>query len=107
MFNPQICSQLCLNSLTRTDVFCLLVWTVKREPTVTPPPPQAPSKPSLNEDEVSKKSIAIIEEYIHIYDTKVDMVAHDQSARLLVCHATADVQRPPCPNRRLCSACRS
>uniref|UniRef100_A0A674MVN3 Eukaryotic translation initiation factor 4 gamma 1 n=1 Tax=Takifugu rubripes TaxID=31033 RepID=A0A674MVN3_TAKRU len=42
----------------------------KREPAVTPPPPQAPSKPSLNEDEVSKKSVAIIEEYIHIYDTK-------------------------------------
>eukprot|EP00066_Takifugu_rubripes_P017811 XP_011607077.1 PREDICTED: eukaryotic translation initiation factor 4 gamma 1 isoform X1 [Takifugu rubripes] len=42
----------------------------KREPAVTPPPPQAPSKPSLNEDEMSKKSVAIIEEYIHIYDTK-------------------------------------
>lgn len=48
------------------------MWTEKREPAVTPPPPQAPSKPSLNEDEVSKKSVAIIEEYIHIYDTKVD-----------------------------------
>lgn len=86
---------------------CLLVWTVKREPTVTPPPPQAPSKPSLNEDEVSKKSTAIIEEYIHIYDTKVDIAVHGESARLPVCGATADFQRPRCPNRRLCSACRS
>lgn len=74
---------------------------MKRESTVTPPPPQAPSKPSLSEDEVSKKSTAIIEEYIHIYDTKVDV----RSAFLF--SAAADVKRPLCPNRRLCSACRS
>lgn len=84
MFNPQICSQLCFKVTHRDGCLCLLVWTVKREPTVTPPPPQAPSKPSLNEDEVSKKSIAIIEEYIHIYDTKVDTAPLDESARLLV-----------------------
>lgn len=58
---------------------------MKRESPVTPPPPQAPSKPSLTEEEVSKKSTAIIEEYIHIYDTKVDPVTRAGSARLLFC----------------------
>ncbi|XP_030630375.1 eukaryotic translation initiation factor 4 gamma 1a [Chanos chanos] len=42
--------------------------TVKRETAPTPPP--APSKPALSEDEVDKKSKAIIEEYLHINDVK-------------------------------------
>uniref|UniRef100_A0A671XZL3 Eukaryotic translation initiation factor 4 gamma 1 n=1 Tax=Sparus aurata TaxID=8175 RepID=A0A671XZL3_SPAAU len=41
----------------------------KRE-TATPPPPQTPTKPALTEEELSKKSTAIIEEYLHINDMK-------------------------------------
>lgn len=47
------------------------MWTVKRETTATPPPPQSPTKPALSEEELSKKSTAIIEEYLHINDMKV------------------------------------
>ncbi|XP_060902127.1 eukaryotic translation initiation factor 4 gamma 1-like isoform X3 [Labrus mixtus] len=43
---------------------------VKREKTATPPPPQTPAKPALTEEELNKKSIAIIEEYLHINDMK-------------------------------------
>uniref|UniRef100_A0A3Q3FVP1 Eukaryotic translation initiation factor 4 gamma 1 n=1 Tax=Labrus bergylta TaxID=56723 RepID=A0A3Q3FVP1_9LABR len=43
---------------------------VKREKTATPPPPQTPTKPALTEEELNKKSIAIIEEYLHINDMK-------------------------------------
>uniref|UniRef100_A0A671Q1G8 Eukaryotic translation initiation factor 4 gamma 1-like n=1 Tax=Sinocyclocheilus anshuiensis TaxID=1608454 RepID=A0A671Q1G8_9TELE len=42
--------------------------TVKRETVPTPPP--ASSKPELTEDELEKKSTAIIEEYLHINDMK-------------------------------------
>ncbi|XP_016395654.1 eukaryotic translation initiation factor 4 gamma 1-like [Sinocyclocheilus rhinocerous] len=41
---------------------------VKRETVPTPPP--ASSKPELTEDELEKKSTAIIEEYLHINDMK-------------------------------------
>ncbi|XP_016111957.1 eukaryotic translation initiation factor 4 gamma 1-like [Sinocyclocheilus grahami] len=41
---------------------------VKRETVPTPPP--ASSKPALTEDELEKKSTAIIEEYLHINDMK-------------------------------------
>lgn len=41
--------------------------TVKREAAPTPPP----SKPAMSEDDVDKKSKAIIEEYLHINDVKV------------------------------------
>ncbi|XP_036928829.1 eukaryotic translation initiation factor 4 gamma 1-like isoform X1 [Acanthopagrus latus] len=41
----------------------------KRE-TATPPPSQTPTKPALTEEELSKKSTAIIEEYLHINDMK-------------------------------------
>lgn len=41
---------------------------VKRETAPTPPP--APSKPALTEEELEKKSTAIIEEYLHINDMK-------------------------------------
>uniref|UniRef100_A0A3B4U4T4 Eukaryotic translation initiation factor 4 gamma 1 n=1 Tax=Seriola dumerili TaxID=41447 RepID=A0A3B4U4T4_SERDU len=44
--------------------------TVKRETTATPPPPQTPTKPALTEEELEKKSTAIIEEYLHINDMK-------------------------------------
>ncbi|KAM7413631.1 hypothetical protein PAMA_020830 [Pampus argenteus] len=44
---------------------------VKRETTATPPPPQTlPQKPALTEEELEKKSTAIIEEYLHINDMK-------------------------------------
>uniref|UniRef100_A0A671XXK8 Eukaryotic translation initiation factor 4 gamma 1 n=1 Tax=Sparus aurata TaxID=8175 RepID=A0A671XXK8_SPAAU len=43
--------------------------STKRE-TATPPPPQTPTKPALTEEELSKKSTAIIEEYLHINDMK-------------------------------------
>ncbi len=42
---------------------------VKRESAPTPPPSLA--KPALSEEEVEKKSNAIIEEYLHINDLKV------------------------------------
>lgn len=51
------------------------MWTVKRETTATPPPPQSP-KPALSEEELSKKSTAIIEEYLHINDMKVPVCMH-------------------------------
>lgn len=47
------------------------VLTVKREAAATPPPPPTPAKPALNEEELTKKSTAIIEEYLHINDMKV------------------------------------
>uniref|UniRef100_A0A4W6C2D0 Eukaryotic translation initiation factor 4 gamma 1 n=1 Tax=Lates calcarifer TaxID=8187 RepID=A0A4W6C2D0_LATCA len=43
---------------------------VKRETTATPPPSQTPTKPALTEEELDKKSTAIIEEYLHINDMK-------------------------------------
>ncbi|XP_058489428.1 eukaryotic translation initiation factor 4 gamma 1-like isoform X9 [Solea solea] len=43
---------------------------VKREMAPTPPPPQTPTKPALTEEELEKKSTAIIEEYLHINDLK-------------------------------------
>ncbi|CAJ1066076.1 eukaryotic translation initiation factor 4 gamma 1-like isoform X4 [Xyrichtys novacula] len=43
---------------------------VKRETAATPPPPQTPTKPALTEEELNKKSTAIIEEYLHINDMK-------------------------------------
>lgn len=42
----------------------------KERATPTPPPPQAPTKPALTEEELEKKSTAIIEEYLHINDMK-------------------------------------
>uniref|UniRef100_A0A1A8EDV3 Eukaryotic translation initiation factor 4 gamma 1 n=1 Tax=Nothobranchius kadleci TaxID=1051664 RepID=A0A1A8EDV3_NOTKA len=42
----------------------------KRETAATPPPHQTPSKPILTEEEVERKSTAIIEEYLHINDMK-------------------------------------
>uniref|UniRef100_A0A3B4FUY1 Eukaryotic translation initiation factor 4 gamma 1 n=1 Tax=Pundamilia nyererei TaxID=303518 RepID=A0A3B4FUY1_9CICH len=42
----------------------------KREKAATPPPPQTPTKPALTEEELEKKSTAIIEEYLHINDMK-------------------------------------
>ncbi len=52
-------------------VCCL---AVKRETAPTPPP--APSKPALTEEELEKKSTAIIEEYLHINDMKVHTHTH-------------------------------
>ncbi|KAK2846861.1 hypothetical protein Q5P01_009860 [Channa striata] len=42
---------------------------VKREKAATPPPPVL-TKPALTEEELDKKSTAIIEEYLHINDMK-------------------------------------
>uniref|UniRef100_A0A672INF6 Eukaryotic translation initiation factor 4 gamma 1 n=1 Tax=Salarias fasciatus TaxID=181472 RepID=A0A672INF6_SALFA len=43
---------------------------MKRETVATPPPPPTPTKPALSEEEMDKKSTAIIEEYLHINDMK-------------------------------------
>ncbi|XP_034023700.1 eukaryotic translation initiation factor 4 gamma 1-like isoform X2 [Thalassophryne amazonica] len=43
---------------------------VKRETSATPPPVPAVIKPALTEEELDKKSTAIIEEYLHINDMK-------------------------------------
>uniref|UniRef100_A0A3Q3MTM0 Eukaryotic translation initiation factor 4 gamma, 1a n=1 Tax=Labrus bergylta TaxID=56723 RepID=A0A3Q3MTM0_9LABR len=55
----------------------------QRESAPTPPP--GPQKPSMTEEEVEKKSKAIIEEYIHINDLKeaLQCVAELNSASLL------------------------
>lgn len=45
------------------------ISSVKRESAPTPPP--SLPKPALTEEEVEKKSHAIIEEYLHINDVKV------------------------------------
>ncbi|KAG7272924.1 hypothetical protein CRUP_002504 [Coryphaenoides rupestris] len=42
----------------------------KRPSTPTPPPAQTITKPTLKEEDVEKKSTAIIEEYLHINDIK-------------------------------------
>ncbi|TRZ00323.1 hypothetical protein DNTS_024132 [Danionella cerebrum] len=49
------------------------------------PPPPAPAKPALSEDELDKKSKAIIEEYLHINDMKeaLQCVQELNSASLL------------------------
>ncbi|XP_056138954.1 eukaryotic translation initiation factor 4 gamma 1-like isoform X2 [Lampris incognitus] len=44
--------------------------SVKKETTPTPQPPQTSTKPALTEEEIEKKSNAIIEEYLHINDMK-------------------------------------
>ncbi|XP_041849938.1 eukaryotic translation initiation factor 4 gamma 1-like [Melanotaenia boesemani] len=44
--------------------------SVKQETAANPPPPQTPTKPALTEEEMEKKSTAIIEEYLHINDMK-------------------------------------
>ena len=49
----------------------LFFSVVKRESAPTPPPPSSLPKPALTEEEVEKKSNAIIEEYLHINDLKV------------------------------------
>ncbi|XP_051934758.1 eukaryotic translation initiation factor 4 gamma 1-like isoform X2 [Hippocampus zosterae] len=43
---------------------------VRRETACTPPPLQTPTKPALTVEELTKKSKAIIEEYLHILDIK-------------------------------------
>lgn len=58
---------------------------VKRESAPTPPPPSSLPKPALTEEEVEKKSNAIIEEYLHINDLKeaLQCVSELNSASLL------------------------
>uniref|UniRef100_A0A674EG28 Eukaryotic translation initiation factor 4 gamma, 1a n=1 Tax=Salmo trutta TaxID=8032 RepID=A0A674EG28_SALTR len=57
---------------------------VKRETNPTPPP-AAPAKPAMTEEELDKKSSAIIEEYLHLNDMKeaLQCVAELNSAPLL------------------------
>ena len=43
---------------------------MKQDAAPNPPPPQTPTKPALTEEDVEKKSAAIIEEYLHINDMK-------------------------------------
>lgn len=52
-------------------MLCLLVKSETTSMPPPPPPPPAPSKPALSEEEVEKKSTAIVEEYLHINDLKV------------------------------------
>lgn len=47
-------------------------FAVKRESAPTPPLASLP-KPALTEADVEKKSNAIVEEYLHINDLKVEM----------------------------------
>lgn len=44
---------------------------MNQETAAAPPPTLTPSKPALTEEEVEKKSTAIIEEYLHINDMRV------------------------------------
>lgn len=53
------------NSISPSIFFFL---AVKREPVV----PEAPPKSALSEEELEKKAKAIIEEYLHINDMKVN-----------------------------------
>ncbi|KAL0965959.1 hypothetical protein UPYG_G00288670 [Umbra pygmaea] len=57
---------------------------VKRESAPTPPP-AAPAKPAMTEEELEKKSSAIIEEYLHLNDMKeaLQCVVELHSAPLL------------------------
>ncbi|XP_071233116.1 eukaryotic translation initiation factor 4 gamma 1-like isoform X14 [Salvelinus alpinus] len=57
---------------------------VKRE-TAPTPPPNAPTKPAMTEEELEKKSNAIIEEYLHLNDMKeaLQCVVELNSAPLL------------------------
>lgn len=59
---------------------------VKRETAPTPPP--APSKPALSEEELEKKSTAIIEEYLHINDMKVHRFFFGQPEQCVRCIGT-------------------
>ncbi|KAM6933794.1 eukaryotic translation initiation factor 4 gamma 1-like [Xenentodon cancila] len=58
---------------------------VKRETATTPPRHQTPTKSALTEEEMDKKSTAIIEEYLHINDMKeaVQCVQEMNSTQLL------------------------
>uniref|UniRef100_A0A4W5RKM2 Eukaryotic translation initiation factor 4 gamma, 1a n=1 Tax=Hucho hucho TaxID=62062 RepID=A0A4W5RKM2_9TELE len=58
--------------------------SVKRE-TAPTPPPDAPTKPAMTEEELEKKSSAIIEEYLHLNDMKeaLQCVVELNSAPLL------------------------
>uniref|UniRef100_A0A7N8XBS6 Eukaryotic translation initiation factor 4 gamma 1-like n=1 Tax=Mastacembelus armatus TaxID=205130 RepID=A0A7N8XBS6_9TELE len=58
---------------------------VKRETSATPPPTQIQTRPALTEEELDKKSTAIIEEYLHINDMKeaVQCVQEMNSTELL------------------------
>uniref|UniRef100_A0A673C9Y2 Eukaryotic translation initiation factor 4 gamma 1-like n=1 Tax=Sphaeramia orbicularis TaxID=375764 RepID=A0A673C9Y2_9TELE len=64
-------------------LFIYFFTTVKRESAPTPPP--SLPKPALSEEEVEKKSNAIIEEYLHINDLKeaLQCVSELNSASLL------------------------
>uniref|UniRef100_A0A4W5R574 Eukaryotic translation initiation factor 4 gamma, 1a n=1 Tax=Hucho hucho TaxID=62062 RepID=A0A4W5R574_9TELE len=60
------------------------ICAVKRE-TAPTPPPDAPTKPAMTEEELEKKSSAIIEEYLHLNDMKeaLQCVVELNSAPLL------------------------
>uniref|UniRef100_A0AAY5JZH5 Eukaryotic translation initiation factor 4 gamma, 1a n=1 Tax=Esox lucius TaxID=8010 RepID=A0AAY5JZH5_ESOLU len=70
-------------SSSDVDLACF-VRTVKRE-TAPTPPPAALAKPVMTEDELDKKSSAIIEEYLHLNDMKeaLQCVVELHSAPLL------------------------
>ncbi|KAJ4919575.1 hypothetical protein JOQ06_012525, partial [Pogonophryne albipinna] len=58
---------------------------VTREKADTPPPPPASTKPTLTEEELTKKSTAIIEEYLHLNDMKEALqCVHEMSSTQLL-----------------------
>uniref|UniRef100_A0A8L0DRA7 Eukaryotic translation initiation factor 4 gamma, 1a n=1 Tax=Oncorhynchus mykiss TaxID=8022 RepID=A0A8L0DRA7_ONCMY len=70
--------------LIYTDYGLCCICAVKRE-TAPTPPPDAPTKPAMTEEELEKKSSAIIEEYLHLNDMKeaLQCVVELNSAPLL------------------------
>jgi len=100
---------------------CACTAVPKRPSTPTPPPAQTITKPALKEEDVEKKSTAIIEEYLQINDMKVHThtqthtcVQCDQTdslkmsrARKLICNLpVVPLVVPLRANRRRCSVCR-
>lgn len=79
---------------------------MKREATL---PPVSPPKAVLSEEEMEKKSKAIIEEYLHLNDMKVGSGRELSGGRGVGggSHANCSPSSTLCPRRRQCSVCRS
>uniref|UniRef100_A0A8C7NU02 Eukaryotic translation initiation factor 4 gamma, 1a n=1 Tax=Oncorhynchus mykiss TaxID=8022 RepID=A0A8C7NU02_ONCMY len=70
------------HTLTHTRFYCQHIHHSHTRPTL---PPAAPAKPAMTEEELDKKSSAIIEEYLHLNDMKeaLQCVGELNSAPLL------------------------
>lgn len=78
---------------------------MKREATL---PPVSPPKAVLSEEELEKKSKAIIEEYLHLNDMKVGSWRELSDGRVgCGSHADCFPSYTLCPCRKQCSVCRS